>query len=63
MPEVKVPQKDGSITIRRGGEEPVTRHVSDHIVKVGDEDLEHFLANVDGSNVVEAKPASSQQKG
>ena len=61
MADVRVKQKDGSITIRRNGEEPVTRHVTDHIVQVADADVDHFLANVDGSKVVEAKPASDKK--
>lgn len=61
MADVKVPQKVGSVVIRRSGEEPVTRHVSDHIVQVADADVEHFLASVDGSSVVEAKTASDKK--
>lgn len=52
MPEIRVPQKDGNITVRSGGKEPVTRSVSDHIVKVGDADVDEFLAVVPGSSPV-----------
>lgn len=62
MADIKVKQKDGSITIRRGGADPVTRYVSDHIVQVADGDVDHFLAHVEGSSVVEAKPASKEKK-
>lgn len=62
MADVRVKQKDGSIVIRRNGGEPVTRHVSDHIVQVADADVDHFLANVAGSSVVEAKTVSVKKE-
>jgi hypothetical protein len=61
MPDVRVPQKDGSITITRNGGEPVTRHVKDHVVAVGDDDLAHFIA-VTGGSLIEAKPASTKKE-
>lgn len=60
MADIKVKQKGGSITIRRNGDEPVTRHVTDHIVQVADGDVDHFLANVEGSSVV-AEPATDKK--
>lgn len=60
--DIKVKQKDGSITIRRNGGEPVTRHVTDHVVQVADADVDHFLAHVDGSKVVEAKTVSNKKE-
>ena len=62
MPDVRVKQKDGSITIRRNGGEPVTRHVTDNIVQVADGDVDHFLASVEGSSVVEAKTVSDKKE-
>lgn len=62
MPDVRVPQKEGSIVVARDGDEPVTRHVTDHIVKVADDDLDHFLAVIDGATLVEAKPVSSTKE-
>lgn len=62
MADVRVKQKSGSISIRRNGAEPVVRRVTDHIVQVADGDVDHFLANVAGSSVVEAKPVSSKKE-
>lgn len=62
MPDVRVKQKDGPIIITRDGGEPVTRHVQDHIVAVGDADLEHFLRTVEGSSVVSNPDTSKKGK-
>lgn len=54
MADIRVPQKDGPITITIDGGEPTTRHVSDHIVAVADDDVPGFLALVEGSEVVKS---------
>ncbi len=46
---VTVPQKDGEIVMRRGGEEPRTYKVTDHTVAVEQVDVEWFCSNIDGS--------------
>lgn len=59
MPEIRVPQKDGQISVVTNGGEPVVRSVSDHIVKVGEVDVEHFLAVVPGSSLAPNSGAKS----
>lgn len=60
MPDVRVPQRDGTIAIARNGDEPVVRSVTDHVVTVAEKDLDHFLLHVEGSSVV-AKPAPDKK--
>ena len=62
MPDVKVNQKDGPITVAVDGGEPVTRYVQDHIVAVADDDLDHFLRVVEGSSVVSTPDTSKKGK-
>lgn len=53
---VKVPQKDGEVTIRVGGGEPQTFAVTDGVIAAPDQvaaDL--LLVNVDGASLVDAK--------
>lgn len=52
MADIKVPQKDGSISVAVDGGVPTTRHVNDHVVAVADDDVPGFLAAVPGSEVV-----------
>jgi len=51
MPQVKVAQTDGEITVQAGASEPVTYKVSGGTVQVKQGDLEHFLKVVDGASV------------
>lgn len=60
MPEVRVSQKDGPITLNAAGDE-TTWHVTDHTTNVADDKLELFLANVEGSTIVTSKPDESQK--
>jgi hypothetical protein len=61
---VKVPQKDGTITIRRGLLPPKTYKVDDHIVKVTNSDLEHFLrAVVDAKEVKDTDETRRAKEG
>lgn len=60
MPEVKVPQETGEITVNHAGESK-TRQVSDHIVEVAAADLDLFLTVVDGAELVEAKKKSKSE--
>ena len=62
MPRVRVPQKDGEITISRSGEEPVTRHVTDHEVQVAQADLEQFLRVIPGAEVVKGAGSPDSRK-
>lgn len=55
--EVKVPQSDGEIVIHRGITEPKTYAVSGGTTKVATEDLDHFLAVVDGAEAKTTKEA------
>lgn len=58
MPDVRVPQKDGTISVSRNGDTPTTRTVKDHIVTVAEADLDLFLSVVEGSSRV-SKPDNS----
>lgn len=63
MPKVKVPAALGDeVTFSVNGGAATTYKVGDdHIVTVSKADLPHFLGAVEGSQQVDAKPAS--QKG
>lgn len=63
MPKVKVPAAAGDeVVLSVNGGDPTTYKVSDdHVVTVKEADLPHFLGAVEGSHVVDAKPASSQK--
>lgn len=61
MPDVKVPQRDGTITIAHGvADESTTWSVTDHVTKVAEDKLDLFLSRVEGSSLV-AKPATSNK--
>lgn len=54
MPDVRVPQKAGSISVSLGGDDPITYSVSDHVVKVGEDKIDRFVAAVEGAERVGA---------
>ncbi len=62
MATLRVPQRDGEITISQRGEAK-TYHVKDHEVHVNSAELERFLQNVKGSKEVSAKPAKTAKEG
>lgn len=47
--KISVPQKDGEITVSFDGNEPTTYRVTDGQVSVPAENVDRFLAAVDGS--------------
>lgn len=55
MPDVKVPQQTGTISVARNGDDPTVRTVSGGVVQVAEQDLDHFLAVVDGAQLVQDK--------
>jgi hypothetical protein len=58
MPKVSVPQDDGEIRIAVGGDDPTVYPVTNGTADVPEEDLDLFLFNVDGAELVEsAAPA------
>lgn len=63
MAKVSVPQRDGEIVIARAGDEPKTYKVTDGTVTVAADDLEHFLAHVDGSKPEGGQSSSTKKEG
>lgn len=61
MAEVRVPQKDGEISIVRNGDldDPTVYKVSKGVVNVDDNDVPHFLSVVDGSELVGGQRAAA----
>lgn len=59
---VNVPQKDGEIVVVVAGSEPTTYRVSDGQVSVAPEDVERFLAVIDGSKVAGGSTAAATKK-
>lgn len=47
--KVRVPQKDGEITVRYGAREPHTYRVTDHLVTVDEADVLEFVGAVPDS--------------
>lgn len=64
MPKVNVSvvQKDGEIVIATAGDEPVTYKVSDGTVSVPEENVDRFLAAVDGSKIAGGTTTSASRK-
>lgn len=61
--KVRVPQADGEIRISRDGDDPAVYKVSDHVTTVKADDLDHFLAHVEGSKTDgTTSPAPTQEK-
>lgn len=63
MPDVRVSQKDGTITIAHGvADESTTWSVTDHVTKVAEDKLDLFLARVEGSSLVSKPDTSNKDK-
>ncbi len=60
--KVKVPQTEGEIVIAVAGDEPTTYKVSDGQVSVAEQDVERFLAVVDGSKVAGGSTTAAKSK-
>ena len=59
---IKVPQKDGEVLVSIAGDEPTTYRVTDGQVSVATEDVERFLAAVDGSKVAGGNTTAAAKK-
>lgn len=59
---VRVPQSDGEISISVAGDEPTTYKVTDGQVSVANEEVDRFLAVVDGSKVVGGSTTAAKTK-
>lgn len=61
MAEVRVPQKDGEISIVRYGDldEPTVYKVAKGVVNVDDNDVPHFLSVIEGAEIVGGQRAAA----
>ena len=60
--KVNVQQKDGEVRVSIAGDEPHTYRVTDGQVSVATEDVERFLAAVDGSKVAGGNTTAAKKE-
>lgn len=60
--KVKVPQKDGEISVSIGGNEPTRYRVTDGEVSVKEEDVDRFVAAIVGSERVAGNPSAGKER-